>query len=255
MNGLGGDGWPEGRAPEPVPGLPPEWGPIVIPDDPAELAAEAEAVRRELRLVYGNAAGFRVPPQRYPAGQRFHRGARPSGLAAARPAVVLMLVAVLTTLASLFAVSWQDPQNPQRQPTNQRPAVGNSAVGRLLPALELVDEKGRAVPLRSLLPAVIIVVDDCTCTDQIASVAATAPAPVTVAAVTSGRTAPQPAPAPSVRALADPASGLRGLLPSGPPSGQAAALLVTRSGQIVRVLPSLDKPEDYRADLEALADR
>ena len=32
-----------------LPDLPPEWGTIVIPDDPAELADEAEALRRELR--------------------------------------------------------------------------------------------------------------------------------------------------------------------------------------------------------------
>jgi hypothetical protein len=252
MNGLGGDGWPEGRSPEPVPGLPPEWGPIVIPDDPAELAAEAEAVRRELGLAYETDPEFPVPPTPDLAGHRFRRAGRPSGLAALRPAVVLMLVALLTTLVSLFAVSWQ---NPQSQPTAQRPAVGNSPVDGFLPALELIDEKGHTVALRGLLPAVIIVVDDCTCTDQVTSVAAIAPAPVTVAAVTSGRTAPQPAAAPAVRALADPASELRDLLPYSPPPGRAAALLVARSGRIVRALPSLDDAADYRADVERLAER
>src|SRR5262245_13169663 len=32
-----------------LPDLPPEWGPIVIPDDAAELDAEATEIRRELR--------------------------------------------------------------------------------------------------------------------------------------------------------------------------------------------------------------
>lgn len=252
MNGLGGDGWPEGRPPEPVPGLPPEWGPIVIPDDPAELAVEAEAVRRELRLAYRGYPEDPVPAQRRRGGHRGYRVGRPSPLAALRPAALLMLLAVLTTSVSLFAVT---RQNPQGQPTSQRPAVGNSRVGGPLPALELLDEKGRAVPLGGLLPAVIIMVDDCTCADEIRSVAAIAPAPVTVVAVTGGRTAPRPAVAPAVRALADPASELRGLLPFTPAPGRAAALLVARSGEIVRALPSLDDANPYLADLEALVDR
>ena len=32
-----------------LPGFPPEWGTIVIPDDASELDTEAEALRRELR--------------------------------------------------------------------------------------------------------------------------------------------------------------------------------------------------------------
>ena len=32
-----------------LPDLPPEWGEVVIPDDPAELDEEAEVVRKELR--------------------------------------------------------------------------------------------------------------------------------------------------------------------------------------------------------------
>src|SRR5690606_6148008 len=38
-----------GNRPDGLPGLPPEWGRIVIPDDPADLAEEATEVRRELR--------------------------------------------------------------------------------------------------------------------------------------------------------------------------------------------------------------
>src|SRR5260370_261981 len=51
MSGLGGgngDGWPPdgGGQPDGLPGLPPEWGTIVIPDDPAHLATEATKGRR-----------------------------------------------------------------------------------------------------------------------------------------------------------------------------------------------------------------
>src|SRR3954464_9707963 len=58
--------WTEGRGVEPMgtlgddnggpppgggglPDLPPEWGVIIIPDDPSELAPEIDEVRRELR--------------------------------------------------------------------------------------------------------------------------------------------------------------------------------------------------------------
>ena len=51
-----------------VPDLPPEWGEVVIPDDLAELDAEAEAVRRELHRQqgeHGDGADLAVPqPER-----------------------------------------------------------------------------------------------------------------------------------------------------------------------------------------------
>lgn len=240
-----GDMWPEGRSHDPVPGLPPEWGEIVIPDDPAELAEEAEAVRRELGLPAH--PGLPAPAPRQSAAT----------LAALRPVVLTMTVAVLTMLVSLLVVAW--PGAP-RQPAVQRPpATGGStgptggSAGRSLPALELVDERGNAVPLRGLLPAVIIVLDGCTCAEQIRTVARVAPATVTVAAVTIGRTVPQPVAVPAVRALADPASELRELLQGSEARGTAQALLVARSGAIVRTLASLDDPDLYGNDMAALA--
>jgi hypothetical protein len=240
-----GDTWPEGRSHDPVPGLPPEWGEIVIPDDPAELAEEAEALRRELGLPAHT--GLVAPTPRHGA----------ASLAALRPVVLTMAIAVLTMLISLLVAAWP---GASRQSAVQRPAATGGAagapggsVGRSLPALELVDDRGNAVPLRGLLPAVIILLDGCTCTEQVRTAAGVAPATVTVAAVTTGRTVPQPGAVPAVRALADPASELRGLLPASQTPGTAQALLVARSGTIVRMLTSLDDPDLYRTDVAALA--
>ena len=51
LGGSNGDGWPPegGGQSGGLPGLPPEWGTVIIPDDPSELADEAVQVRREMR--------------------------------------------------------------------------------------------------------------------------------------------------------------------------------------------------------------
>ncbi|NED59061.1 hypothetical protein G3I24_50295, partial [Micromonospora aurantiaca] len=75
-----GQGPPDG-----LPGLPPEWGRVVVPDDASALADEARQVRRELRRAR-QGSGRRTGPARL-------------GL----PALIL-LVSVLVTLAGLAAV-------------------------------------------------------------------------------------------------------------------------------------------------------
>ncbi len=67
-----------------LPDLPPEWGRVVIPDDLAALADEAEQVRRELRRAAADRRRWRPP-----AGP-----------------VLVLIVAVLTTIAGLAAVTW-----------------------------------------------------------------------------------------------------------------------------------------------------
>ena len=83
MRDADGHGYSDG-----LPDLPPEWGRVVVPDDARALAAEAEQIRRERG---GHPAGAGPPP----AGRT----------ALALPALIL-LVAVLTTLAGLVAVTW-----------------------------------------------------------------------------------------------------------------------------------------------------
>ncbi|RLK08816.1 hypothetical protein DER29_6684 [Micromonospora sp. M71_S20] len=220
-----------------LPDLPPEWGRVVVPDDASALAAEAEQIRREL----GHTPRRTVP---WP----------PARSAFALPLLVL-LVAVLTTLAGLAAVTWprSGRSTPEPTPTPYAPPAGSA--GRPLPALDLVDAGQSPVPLRGLVPAMIILVDGCPCPDAVATAAALAPAGVTVVTVTGARPvrATPPSAGAAVRPLADPAGGLRAFLHLPARPGAVTALLVDRSGVLVKVVPEIHSAEDYRADLTRLA--
>lgn len=223
-----GQGPPDG-----LPGLPPEWGRVVVPDDASALADEARQVRRELRRA------------RTAAGRR--TGALRLGL----PALIL-LVSVLITLAGLAAVTW--PRTTRSGAPTVLPHGGGAApqpVGPL-PALDLVGADDVPVPLRSMLPAMIILTDACACAEQVTAAAGAAPPGVTVVTVTAGRRAGS-ASVPGVRPLGDPAGGLRSYLHLSAQPGIAPALLVDRQGALVRVVPELGPLSDYRADLARLA--
>ncbi|MEW2141270.1 hypothetical protein AB0869_00455 [Micromonospora vinacea] len=223
----------EGHGPaDGLPGLPPEWGRVVVPDDASALAAEAAQVRRELRRSSGLPGGYRA-----------------LGL----PLVVL-LVAVLTTLAGLLAVTWPRANRGADRPTPAPYSPPAALTGRALPALDLVDAGDTPVPLRGLLPAMIILLDGCPCPDRVTDALEAAPAGVSVVTVTGRRTAPaRPTIERQARALADPAGGLRSFLGQPARPGAATALLVDRAGTVTRVLPDLGTIESYRNDLSALA--
>ncbi|MGI5524312.1 hypothetical protein ACQEUX_25700 [Micromonospora sp. CA-259024] len=223
----------EGHGPaDGLPGLPPEWGRVVVPDDASALAAEATQIRRELRRPTGPPGGHRA-----------------LGL----PLLVL-LVAVLTTLAGLLLVTWPRANRGTDSPTPAPYQPSASLAGQALPALDLVDGSEAPVPLRSLLPAMIILLDGCPCPDRVADALAAAPVGVSVVTVTGGRTVPaRPANPRHARALADPAGGLRSFLGQPARPGTATALLVDRTGVVTRVLPDLGPVDAYREDLRALA--
>ncbi|MEU8084260.1 hypothetical protein AB0B57_11660 [Micromonospora sp. NPDC049101] len=222
----------EGHGPtEGLPGLPPEWGRVVVPDDASALASEAAQVRRELRRA---AAG--------------HRSGH-----LALPLLVLM-VAVLTTMAGLLAVAWPRASRGTDRPTPAPYSPPATVAGRALPALDLVDAAQEPVPLRGLLPAMIILVDGCPCPERIGEAVTAAPAGVVVITVAGGRTVATPPPdRRGVRALADPAGGLRSFLGQPARPGTLTALLVDRDGVVTRVLPDLGTVDSYRSDLSALA--
>ena len=252
-----GDGWPDGAGPpEPLPDLPADWGSIVIPEDAAQLAEEAAQLRRELRREARRTAW------RGRLGLPTTAGALPT----LRLPLLLMLIAILATLTSLFAMIWPGPnrQSGSRAATGSPVPTGTSGRPRsgLVPALDLVGEKGDPVSLRGLLPAVIILTDGCDCADEIEAAGRAVPPGVTVIALTSGHTSASPLPAPRppvanapVRSLADPTGELRSFLQVTPRPGAGAALLATRSGEVIRVVPAVDSVEDYRADLAQLASR
>ncbi|MEW2543704.1 hypothetical protein, partial [Micromonospora chalcea] len=155
-----GQGPPDG-----LPGLPPEWGRVVVPDDASALADEARQVRRELRRA------------------RTAAGRRTGSLRLGLPALIL-LVSVLITLAGLAAVTW--PRTTRSGAPTVLPHGGGAApqpVGPL-PALDLVGADDVPVPLRSMLPAMIILTDACACAEQVTAAAGAAPPGVTVVTVT-----------------------------------------------------------------------
>lgn len=108
-----------------LPDLPPEWGRVQIPDNAAELDAEAEIVRRDLRREARNArqrsrrdkwrTRFSLPPHLDDPDE---------------PSLVLPLlvlgVALLITLMSLLLIVWP---NLTRSPSEQLPP-GPSVVQR-----------------------------------------------------------------------------------------------------------------------------
>jgi hypothetical protein len=274
MSGLGGgngDGWPPdgGGQPDGLPGLPPEWGTIVIPDDPAELAAEATKVRRELRRQTRRATWrrrFGLPQKA--AGD----DSQPSlGLP-----LLIMSIAVVATLTSLFAVAWPGRNNhPILAPNAARQTTASTSSGRKVPDLALTDATGAAVRLRNLVPAALLLVDGCRCAELVFATVAAAPHAVQV--VTIGRAAPTLSPpvaspakavAPTgaaspanatasaiaqLRALADPGDELRSALGLTPPGTQAMVVLVSQSGDIIRTLSNVVSIDEYKADLAELS--
>src|SRR5262245_14609820 len=94
--GNGGGSPPEdgGAHRDDLPDLPAEWGTVIIPDDPAELADEADALRRELR---------RAARRRRLRGAVTRRlGRPPTEPGGVGLPLAIMGVAILTTLVSLF---------------------------------------------------------------------------------------------------------------------------------------------------------
>jgi hypothetical protein len=102
-----------------LPDLPPEWGEVVIPDDPAELDAEAEIIRRELRRESRRtrrAARLRTWRRRLRIPDKLDDPEKPS---LALPLIVLG-IAILITLIGLIIVTWpglSQPAPPQPSPT------------------------------------------------------------------------------------------------------------------------------------------
>jgi hypothetical protein len=248
LGGGNGDGWPPegGGQSDGLPGLPPEWGSVVIPDDPAELAEEAAEVRRELRRQARRRAWRRrlgLPP-RAPGEE-----AQPSlGLP-----LLIMSIAVIATLTSLFAVAWPGRNNHAGiGPQTPRDASVTAPTAETVPDLALADATGALVRLTAVTPAAVLLVDGCAaCDDLVTATATAAPDPVTVLVV--GRTVPTLAPSlDRVRRLEDPQARLRAGLRLGPPRELAAVVLIGRDGEIVRKLDAVEKVDTFRADLVGL---
>ena len=247
MAGAGNNGgWtPDGGSPDDLPDLPEEWGVIVIPDDLSELSDEVDAVRAELHT-----APPATPWQRFarrPAIRRIRR----IGALAVRTPVLIITMAILVTVASLFASAWP---GPPRQPASQRTAGTTQSPTGTLPALEMIGPDGSPASITGQLPAVVLLTDGCACDSLIADTVAGVGAGTAVLIVTATRTTPSSAPAqlPArtpqaegkvVTHLHDQTDSLRTELDLGAPDGTAAVLLVDELGKIVRRAPRVASAE------------
>jgi hypothetical protein len=249
-------GWPsDGGSPDDLPDLPEEWGVIVIPDDLSELSDEVAAVRAELRLA--------AKPSRWRrfANRPAMRRARKVAATAVRAPVLIISMAVLVTVASLFASAWP---GPPRQPATQRTATTTDNTGAgpgltSLPALELIGSDGQTVPLRGQLPAVILLIDGCDCDSLVTDTIAAVRPDIAVVTVTSVRAtagvgtpptgATPQAQGKTVRVLHDPSGTVRSQLKLGKADGTAAALLVDKGGSIVRTFQRIATVENMKPDL------
>lgn len=121
-----------------LPDLPPEWGEVVIPDDPAELADEAEYIRRELRH---EARQHRRASWRARWRRRLHLPEQlddPEHPSLLLPLLVLG-IAVLITLLSLLLVAW--------------PSLSRSAPEQVDPGPSVVQPTGSTIPTLPSLPS------------------------------------------------------------------------------------------------------
>jgi len=250
-----GGGWSsDGGSPDDLPDLPEEWGVIVIPDDLSELADEVAAVQAELHLSQSRSRWQQFAAR--PAVRRLRRIA----LAGLRAPVLIISMAVLVTVASLFASAWP---GPERAPATQRTASTTNEGTHSLPALELLGADGAHVPLRGQLPEVVLLTDGCECDQLIADTTEAVRPGIAVILVSSSSASPSAGGTPptgatpqaqgkTVRSLRDPAGELRKVLDIGVADGTAAAILVSEDGAIVRTLKRTASIEDFRPDLARL---
>jgi hypothetical protein len=166
-----------------------------------------------------------------------------------------MAVAVLTTLVSLFIVTWGRPASmvPPPATSAKAPTVAPTGIGTLADIV-LLDPAGLRVRLGTLLPAVLLLVDGCECGELVAATAAAAPTGVRVVPV--ARSAPSVPDAPdNVRPLADPDGLLRARYAAETATGplSATALMIDRTGAITSLDTSVRAVDDLRPALQRLA--
>jgi hypothetical protein len=244
---------PGGGPPDDLPDFPEEWGVIVIPDDLSELAEEVEAVRAELHTGPPLTGWQRFV--RRPAVRRL----RKAGALLVRTPALIVSMAILVTVASLFASAWP---GPPRQPASQRTSGSTETHSDTLPALDLINTDGAAVSIGARKPAVLLLIEGCDCAKLIADTVAAAPSDVSILAISSvppsvsaGATGTLPAsqtPAADgkgVTYLQDPTDTLRNHLHLSTPDGTAAVILVDKLGKIIRTHPRTASIETIRPDL------
>jgi hypothetical protein len=232
-----------------LPDLPPEWGTIIIPDDAGALDGEGAPIRRQ----------FRRATMRRRWRRRLHLRPEPvrrttddsPGLAVP---LLIMSIAVIATLVSLFAVAW-----PGRAPKTN-PQVGTPTTAPVSVSLETISLQrpdGTTVSLKGLTPAVILLVEGCSCEELIRSTTeAVAESPGTakvLVVATRAPTLPGGLNAKvTVHALADPNNAVRATVPALANDRTSTAILVGADAKTIKVVKSVTTPDDFRTELSRL---
>jgi hypothetical protein len=232
-----------------LPDLPPEWGTIIIPDDPGALDDEGAPIRRQ----------FRRTAIRRRWRRRLHLRPEPArrttddspGLAVP---LLIMTIAIIATLVSLFAVAWPG-HAPKTTPKVGSPTTAPPAV--TLTGVSLQDADGKPVGLVEVAPAVVLLVDGCSCEQLIRStVDAAAAAKDTIKVVVVATRPPtlpgRLDPKVTVRSLADPNSSLRASVPALAGDRTTAAVLVDYHGKLVKAVRSVTTPDPFASELSGL---
>lgn len=243
QGGNGGNVPPDGdHSPDPeLPELPPEWGEIAIPDDLSELAAETEQIQQE--LARERREGGPVGRPATPTG-----GGRGSGEPSIGVPLLIMSVAVMITLISLFAMTWSGTGSVT-------PTSTDGGVPTELPPVALTDAAGRQVSLNASAPMAIMLIEECACDSLIVDTVDAAPSGVTVVAI--GHTPPSAPPGlapggPAPRLLGDQSGLMRAELGLGPPTDAATIVLVDEDGRITRTYRAATAVAQYRTELTDL---
>ncbi|HKD98929.1 MAG TPA: hypothetical protein VKB69_15235 [Micromonosporaceae bacterium] len=241
----GGNGGEDPSSPgsDGLPDLPPEWA-VVIPDDLAELDREAVALRREQRRS-SRQSRWR---KRLGVGSPSADGESPPVGAP----LLIMSIAIIAALTSLFAITLSTRAAPVTEP---KPIATPASTQQMID-LTLSDAQGKEVHIRQTLPAVILLLDGCTCGQLIADTVKYAPPRVSVLVV--DRTAPVLPSAVHATALADPEQALLATYAGGVdrqpvPGAVPTAVLVNSEGTVAATVRPATAVSSFQAKLFEIA--
>ncbi|MEV8514455.1 hypothetical protein [Dactylosporangium sp. NPDC051484] len=168
--------------------------------------------------------------------------------------LLIMSIAVIATLVSLFAVAWpgRAPKTTPRVGSRSAPAVAASLTG-----ISLQDPDGTPVALKDLTPAVILLVEGCTCEKLISSTTDAVAGSVSTAKVLVVALHAPTLPSglndkATVRALADPDNSVRTAVPALTNDHTSSVVLVAADGRVIRATRSVTSPDEFRAELSQL---
>jgi hypothetical protein len=230
-----------------VPDLPPEWGVVVIPDDPSELDRESLALRRQRRR------SMRRARWRRRLGLPARTGSDDENPPVGTP-LLIMAIAIVAALTSLFAITLSTRTGSGTTTTTQSPPA--SATTPQMMNLSLPDGHGKPVNLQESAPVVILILDGCSsCGQLIRDTVTAAPAKVHVFVV--DRNPPTLPDGVTATALVDRQQALLATYGAGPDrnarqAGQVTALLVDSSDNVTRTFSHANAISDFREALTAL---